>query len=257
MTESTRIRGVRAVAAMTLLSLAGCGTSSYATSSSAVSADDARADVVAYMVDRQANIDRLAPWYRSIDEVLPNVIYHTPGRPNATMSAVAVVGHITSVAPGIGGKQGAGDTWVSTTFDDPEVESRTIHLSVSVDETLGPSDSVQPGSTIKVGLAIPPEQQDLSRADFEAGLPALGRVVMFLIDDSQVLAYESLFAIQLDGQFVATVADDGELRLPFFRPSEASEILARTHTLDALRIASTEPRAIDLVMVGGQAVRPG
>lgn len=236
---------VFAAAALTLL-LAAC-----------ISTKTSSGDSVTYLEKQMRGRAEAASrdvWYRSLDELLPNARFAVPGEPPESITDFAVVGEVVDVAKGFGFvvMRDAPDGGLPGEFDSAGAMWKTVHLAFRVDRVLG-GGGVE--GTLKVGVAF-----DAS-ADFKIireGFKNLGRVVLFLQQDSPVFAYDpQLYAIAEDGALLAVVdQQSGRLSLPALDADRADALLHPTVTLEELeRRAVLPPYVIPLRVQGGQKYR--
>lgn len=209
---------------------------------------EAVAQVEQWFQQRDADADVAGPGHvRTLDEMLPTVTFAHPNSPSAgpMMTATAtqaVVGRITAVDEGKGfwpgpGKDDAPDGQVLD-YADSRAMWRDVHATVEVDHCLGCSVPAQ------ITVVLPSTGPDKFPI-LHDGLIGLGRVVLFLRDDSPLSAYAPGLYSPI---MVATVADDGSLALPFIAPGRAASLLGpRGMTLAQLEQSSQTPRAIPLV----------
>jgi hypothetical protein len=185
--------------------------------------------------------------YRTLDEVTPNVAYVRPSGRSVVATHV-VVGHITDVTKGKGfrveGADAPGGT--ATDFADARAKWWTVHATVAVDHGIASSTPEQ--VTVMFPSAGPADF-----AKMQAGLKALGQVVLFLRDDSPLTAYDRnlYWAVQDFGVLVATVSADGTLALPLLTDQRAAKLLAKTPKLSDLETSAKTPRAIPIVGTPG------
>jgi hypothetical protein len=228
-----------------------------ATSSTTEDEQSARHYVVDHIRSRNELVTSGPPWYRTLDEVLPNVRYREGNGKTVALTDLVVAGKITEVTKGAGflwNEDAARSTTVS--FDDRGAVWKTVHLRVTVDQAWGRSS---PEDTITVGLATAP---NVDFPKLRAGLTSLGKVALFLHPRSvsaPVFGYDpSLYGILEDGAFVATIASDGRLALPFLEAGRAQQLLAGVDTVQELeRHAQAPERDIPLKRDGGIVVRDG
>ncbi|SDE35655.1 hypothetical protein SAMN05660485_00684 [Blastococcus fimeti] len=181
-----------------------------------------------------AGSSAIAP--ESLTEYLPNSQFLARNGVLVTLSDAVVVGHVTSVSPGRGFYVSETDDSVSieVPFDDPRAMWRTASAEVVVTEVL--AGEVTEG-TIRVGVGVPPSFDVL-----EAGLPALGDLVLFLESPSPEYHYEpGTWRLAENGSLLAEIEPDGRLTLPALEPYFADRYLAQNPTLDSLRTAAQQP----------------
>jgi hypothetical protein len=192
----------------------------------------ARRHVIETLRAREESADRTTLRYETLEELLPNVDYTFEDGRVVHASEVAVVGTIVDVEKGrafvVSDEHPDG---VAADFDDPGAHWLTMHAIVKVEKSLG---GRYDGDELKVGWTL------TSREDFDvaaAGLKALGRVVLFLVqregDDES-----SLWRIVQDGALLVTVADWGKLALPVLHADQARAFLASTPDLQSLEAAA-------------------
>lgn len=221
----------------------GCGSSSDATDASS---DHARSYTIDHLKARMSAFTRLAPVYRSADELLGNVRFVRGGEEAQALTDAVVVGTIVDVAPGYGfadpatGATGEriGDG-IQVPFDSEDALWRTVHLTLNVDEVL--SGEIPNGTEqIRVGLAIGNVNTD--EAHIRDGLKALDRTVWFLQQGSPVFAYDhSLYADIEDGRLIAQVTPDDRLAFPMLEQHNPSAAAMTDTSLAELREAARQP----------------
>ena len=175
------------------------------------------------------------PWYRSVDELMPNVSWTADDGTLGYQPADAlVIGRITSVEEGkgyIGRAEEAirdGKDADLVAFDDPNVSWRTLHLTMSVEEAY--PESI--GDEITVGWVVHGGENHHQVA---AALFALGRFAALVRDDTTRYSYDpGIYGVDVDGAALYRVLPSGELSLPFDADHEKAS-LAVTPDLNSLR----------------------
>ena len=173
-------------------------------------------------------------FYRSIDELLPNVRFLLPSGEKTEVVTAVVVGTVTKVHEGRAYDEEGRQREVE--FNDPSADWRTMHMDVDIEESLG-----QPvGDQITVGIAVGGAADPSMIRD---GLGSLGRVLLFMQRDSAVFAYDpNLYSILEDGSLLATVDDSDIIRLPVKGSEETKAFLGGIQSLRDLRTAATGPQ---------------
>jgi hypothetical protein len=175
------------------------------------------------------------PWYRSVDELMPNVSWTADdGTVGYQPADALVIGRITSIEEGrgyIGRPEEAiedGKDADVVAFDDPGVSWRTLHLTVSVEEAYPASV----GEEITVGWVV---HGDENHHQVAAGLLALGRFAALVRDETTMYSYDpAIYGVDVEGAALYRVLPSGKLSLPFDAEHEKAS-LAVTPDLDALR----------------------
>lgn len=234
-------RTLGAILATALVLASACGDDK---SVAAVSPEEGLHFVTEFLSGIADTGARAAPWYRTLDEVLPNVEYVYPDGRTKRLSDLAVVGRFVALEQGAGftvqGDDAPGGT--PTRFDDPDARWRSVHGVVEVERSVGGGDAPE---RLKVSLPLY-DREDFD--EFDAGLRALGRVVLFLDADSTLVAYDpSLFVIVQNHSFIASVAGDETLALPMLPPEEAASLLGPAmRKLSDLETRAKAPRKVVL-----------
>jgi hypothetical protein len=228
-------RAVARVVVSSVLLLGGCAESEPSDESSA----DARQSVVDFLQGRSDVVVRTPPWYRTLDELLPNVDYRHPDGRTQTLTDLAVIGRITSVEKGRGfvvpGEDAPDGQPVA--YDTPGARWWTLHATVEIERAIASSEAP---SEVRIAMPSGPPAEFGRLAQ---GLRALGRVVLPLVRNNPVVAYDSsLLAVFEDGTFVVTVADDGTLALPTLDAELRAPLLAKTPKLEDLEASGRQPR---------------
>lgn len=221
-----RGRGRLTATALVLLLLTGCAGD--------VAPPD-RAFIVG-MRNWLGGIDRVEPFYRHIEDLLPNRRYRREnGFELQPVSSRVVVGEFIDATPGAGFL----GTGKRIGYGDKRAAWHTMHAEFRVDEVIaGPS-----GERVTVGW--PSNGTDVDKN--LDGLISLGRVVLFLTPSAVYDYDEDLLAVAEDGAFIATVAPHDELALPLIAHSRGAVLLERVGTLAELRAEARErPRTIQL-----------
>lgn len=251
----TTIRRLVALALVASTTGAACTT---AERSHAVSAEEGLRWVTSFLRGVGTAGDRIGPLYRTLDEVLPNVHYLYPDGRNRTYTQLAVLGRFTGVEKGKGFTVQGDDAPDGTPvdFDNDKARWRTVHAHVEVDRAIGGGDAPK-----RLTVAFPLYERD-KVAEFDAGLRALGTVVLFLQSETALNDYDESLYIVMDHTFVATVGNDAgrSLSLPFLESAESSRLLGSGagRTLPGLDQAARTPRSIALLPGAGSdaPVRP-
>lgn len=193
-------------------------------------------------------------WYRTLDELLPNVQFAAPGESPDSITDTAIVGEIVEVTKGRGFVVNGADSTAGmpVEFDRRDARWKTVHLTVRANQLLA-GHGVP--STIEVGVALD-GSVDFNRV--AQGFKELGTVVLFLYKNSPVFSYDPrLYSIVEDGTLLVVVDQrTGELSLPGVDGERAKTLLGTTSTLDALeRRAKAAPYTILLRVDGNQRFR--
>lgn len=189
---------------------------------------------------------RIAPLYRTLDEVLPNVAYLYPDGRKLTYTQLAVLGRFVDVEEGKGFAVEGDDAPSGTPvdFDDDDAKWRSVHAEFAVERGIGGAAAPD-----KVRVALPLYDRD-KLPEFRAGLKELGTVVLFLQTESPLNDYDESLHIVFEHQFMAKVGDDGArtLSLPFVDEAEAARLVGSpARTLADLDQAARSPRTIPLL----------
>ncbi|HVF76358.1 MAG TPA: hypothetical protein VM938_15085 [Acidimicrobiales bacterium] len=213
-------RALRLLLAAVLLVGPACGGDDK--EPAAVSPEDGLHFVTEFLLGIAEAGGKVAPWYRTLDEVTPNVVYVYPDGRTKRLSDLAVVGRFVGLEEGAGFvvSEDAPDG-TPTRFDNPNAKWRSVHGVVEVERSVGGGEAPK---QLKVSLPLY-SHEDFAK--FDAGLRALGRVVLLLDADSVLVRYDpSLYVVADNHVFIATVADDETLALPMFPPERATALLA-------------------------------
>lgn len=235
-------RLARAIALVAAVSLAGPACDSgggAAPPGPAIDAAEAAHWVTEYLRERSDAGLSLRPWYRTLDETLPNVDYLRPNGTIATLSDVAAVGRVVRVDKGrafvVDGDDAPNGT--EANWEAKGARWFSVHATLAVERVIGAGDGPE-----TVTFALPLDD----RAEFDrmaAGLKGLGRVVAVLDKGSPLVAYDpSLYVILGNHGLLATVAEDGRLSLPLLEEREAASLLSRTPRLADLEVRGNEGR---------------
>ena len=199
----------------------------------------------------------------SVSELLPNTQYRSSPGVSGSRTEAVVVGRFTAVEPGRGYvvPEPDGPSDLPVAFDDPAALYRTVHARVAVERVVAGdvrTDTVLVGFTVRGAESDSDSEHWPTLETVEEGLPALGRVILFLDDyfhpdDPSVHGLASYYgaAMSYHGPsyaFLGQVDEDGSLRLPLLPPGEAERLLADTPTLEALQDAAREP--VEVIEVG-------
>lgn len=191
--------------------------------------------------------------FDSLDDLLDNVRFSMPNRATRPLTDAVVVGRVSEVSRGVG-FYGDGDDkvlGVRSDFDDPRVEWRTVHLTVTVERTLSGSND----DPVTVGVAF---GDSISFERIEDDLLESGRLLLFLQKDQPLFEYDpDIYGTILDGALLGLVDPDGSISLPVLEGNGAEAMLEGTPSIDALaRATQAKPRLIRLdasgVVVGEQ-----
>ena len=240
---NTRSRSFTCIAVVLMATTLAVGCSSGdddGNETSAISSVDAREDLVSSVRGRfDAGLFRFYPAETLVD-FLPNTTYRTESAGDVQASDAAVLGQIVAVEPGAGfvaGEEQGGPDGVETSFDDPAALWRTVELQVQVDQSFG--GPIASGDTVTVGFAIGNvEELETVREGFRS----LGSLLLFLNDDAPTMAYDpELWGMTADGRYLATVARDGRLELPFSGEGEDPSLVGDGLTIDDVRAAADGP----------------
>lgn len=237
MCESTQRRWRAAVgvfAAATVAALAACGADR-------VGAAEGRRYVEEVYAARAAGASFGPGWYRTLDELVPNVVYERENGQRSKGATHVVVGRIVDVEKGKGFRIEGDDApdGITTDFDDPRARWWTVHATVTVERGLASEAPRQLRAMFPSG-----GPKDFAR--LSAGLPALGRVVLFMRRDDPLTAYDPdlYWVMEEDGLLVATVGPDGRLDLPLMPDERAAELLRGVRRFSDLESKSRNPRTI-------------
>lgn len=201
---------------------------------------------------RAESVVSTPPWYRTLDEALPNVTYLRPDRGPATVTDLVVVGKIVDVEKGRGFVVHGNDApdGIPSDFNAKNARWWTVHATVAVERTLGSTETPEQ-VTVSLPLDFPKEFDTMA-----GGLKGLGRVAFFLDKDSPLGAYDPSVTIVIESHaLIATVAGDGTLALPFIDQEKASKLLSGVPRLADLEGRARQPRTIPLATGPGHYVR--
>lgn len=183
-----------------------------------------------------------------LEEALPNHLVRWRGPMFAhetepiAFSDVVVVGRVTKVVTGCGVIWRDENDFTVVDFDDADADTRTVHVTVSADETAGADVG---GREATFRLLVP------SGADprtFAEGLAGLGRIAVVLEDDpshADAVPWRPI----LNDRLIGVVAADGSLHFPALPrvvgPSFADDIRTADQMLAAARgpVTTTTHRA--------------
>ena len=188
------------------------------------------------------------PPFDSLDDLLENTLYARPGEEPRPLTEAVVVGRVVRVEPGRGFRAEGDDAerGTETDFSDPRAQWRTVHAVVEVESVVSGNVS---RDTVVVGLVM----GDLEPA--QEGLPALGRVVLFL-NRQPVFDYDaSVYGIAHDGRLIGEMGEDGQLGFAALSPEEEDELLSGPRTVEQLRDAADRPERV--VQLDATGVRVG
>jgi hypothetical protein len=197
-----------------------------------LSPEDARAEVEEFLRLREASAQRDSG-FTTLGQLASGA------NPDLPLGDVALVlGDVTGVDGLAGYYSGEGNDEASSymvDFDDPRAMWRAVVLNVEIDETLvgDLTGTIQVGVVLPVSLGL-----DIARTAFESyGTVVLPLSVSPVFDQSP-----GVWSIVHDGEMMITVADAGQLALPFMATESADRLLSDTPTLQDLRAqASTHP----------------
>ena len=182
-------------------------------------------------------IDRVEPFYRHLEDLLPNRRYlREDGSALHPLSSRVVSGEF------VGATRGSGflGTGKQVRYGDKDAVWNTVHAHFRVDEYIaghGPKH-------VMVGWP-PSDGSDLGKT--RAGLMSMGKTVLFLTSSAVYDYDKDVHAVAEDGAFLATVTNDGDLALPFIGRERSSVLLERVDTLSELRAEARKPsRTIQL-----------
>lgn len=218
----------RLAALAVALFFVGVACDSTGTASPPVDTAEAVHWVTDYLRARSEGGLSLRPWYRTLDETLPNVDYVRPNGTVATLSDLTAVGRIVQVDQGrafvVDGDDAPNGT--EAKWDAKDARWFSVHATLAVERVIG---SDERPDTVTFALPLD-DRRDFDR--MAAGLRGLGRVVAVLDRGSPLVAYQpSLFVVLGNHGLLATVGDDGRLALPLLDATEAAAMLAGTPRL--------------------------
>jgi hypothetical protein len=247
-----RTLAAMAMVAVVVTGLAGCNRSSNAKAAKAISPASGLEYITGYYRSRAEGAVMTGGWYRTLDEMLPNVTYASSTGQSTTLPTTVVVGRITDVEPGKGFRIEGDDAadGLATDFSDARAKWFMAHATVKVDHAIGSN------APSELTVAFPSEGPS-SFAKLRAGLKALGTVVLVLRHDDRRVAYDpSLYTlIEDDGLVLATVASDGTLAMPLLAPGRPEALLATTPKLSDLENKGKLPRVVPMIGTGEDAKR--
>lgn len=221
----TRLRG--GVALVLLLPLLACATETPTPDRGFIQGMQAWVD----------GIDRAEPFYRHIEDLLPNRRYlREDGSALRPVSFRVVAGEF------VGARRGSGflGTGKQVKFGHEDAVWNTAHADFRVDEYIA-------GAGPRHVIVGWPPSDGTDVGETRAGLMSMGRTVLFLTSSAVYDYDKDVHAVAEDGAFLATVAADGDLDLPFIRPERSSVLLERVDTLSELRAEARKPaRTIQL-----------
>ncbi|MGI8514251.1 MAG: hypothetical protein ACR2NT_03760 [Acidimicrobiia bacterium] len=171
---------------------------------------------------------------------MPNVIFVGPEGERDSVSDAVVVGSIVDVTPGVSFSwDEVGTTRTELPFNDGKAMISTVHVTLKVDQQVAVSPGIELPANITFGLSLGPPV-DVQAATAE--LKALGTVVVFLFEDSQVFDYDkSLYAVVEDGAFLGVVGPDGGISFPAMDPVAVPTLVPSDLTLNDLLAAPSDP----------------
>lgn len=226
----------------------GCGTDvsgSPASGTTQVTDDEAMATVVEGLNGEWNAANRVYPW-RSFSETLPTVTFNVADGPQMSASDVIVVGEVSSVERGralVFDLSFDGSPPTQVPYDDPNAMLRTVEVTMSVSEIIGPSDGVGDTVTWEDGIG-PASTFDV----YAQGWRAMGRMVVFLSRTN--VTPPGIYSLAEVGSLVLPL--DGEsLSFPVLlgsgNPAAPPEWFDGIKTLDDLRAAIAQgPKTIDV-----------
>ena len=210
-----------------------------------VSDEEAVATLVEGLSGEWNVADVLVPW-RSLTEMLPTVTFNVADGPQMSASDVIVVGEVSSVERGralIYDLKFDGTPPTKVPWDDPDAMYRSIEVTMSVNEIIGPSDGVGDTVTWEVGIG-PASTSDV----YAQGWRAMARMVVFLSRGSVTppgiysLAEVGSLVLPLDGQSLTF-----PVLLESGNPAAPPEWFDGIKTLGDLRAAVDQgPKTIDV-----------
>lgn len=189
--------------------------------------------------------------FDQLSDLLENTLYRMGEAPARPLTKAVVVGRVTDVEPGRGFRIEGDDAaeGIETDFDDPRALWRTVHMTVAVDSVVSGEIDRDP---VTVGLAFDAASPSLDQITRD--LESLGTVLLFL-NHSPVFDYDpGVYGTVLDGALLATVDDQGNIRLPVLDGDEQEQLLTGSATVAALQEAADgEQRVIQLDDTGAVA----
>ncbi|HEX7165878.1 MAG TPA: hypothetical protein VF230_02745 [Acidimicrobiales bacterium] len=241
----TRRHASAAIVAFVAVTILGGACTRSSVDAPDVSAAQARHEVAHLFLERSLAKATDGGWYRTLDEMLPNVSYaRATGEVVGGVATHVVLGEIVDVRRGKGFRVTNGDApaGIPVDFGDSRARWWTAHATVKVERGLA-------SSTPKEIEVVFPSYGPAGFATMRAGLESLGRVVLFLRDDSMVTAYDRdlFWVIEEDGMAVARVAADGTLHMDLMPEHRGHELLAATPTLRDLEAKAAAPRVVQMV----------
>jgi hypothetical protein len=219
------------------LALPGCGNSGPSEVSSQ-SVGEARHHLFDMLRSRES-ADMVVP-YHDLEGLLPNVSYQAKGFPPVRYTTLVVSGIVNDVTEGYGYVATREDPdGVPTAFDAPNLEWRTIVLTVHVDEVLAGSTD-EPN--VHISVAINPDD---SIEQMRAAYLSLGRLVLPLEHVPSDSVDPSQYWIAHQGSLLITVDGHGGLHLPAFSDADEAKLLGEITTIEDLgTAAAAAPRVI-------------
>jgi hypothetical protein len=235
--------------ALALCLSAGCRDSSGSSvdEPAQVSDEEAVATLVEGLSGEWNVADVLVPW-RSLTEMLPTVTFNVADGPQMSASDVIVVGEVSSVERGralIYDLKFDGTPPTKVPWDDPDAMYRSIEVTMSVNEIIGPSDGVGDTVTWETGVG-PPSTFDV----YAQGWQGIGPMAVFLSRGD--FTPPGVYEVAGNGSLVLPL-DGEQLTFPVLGGPDqehgpvASEWFDGIKTLDDLRTAVDEgPKTIDV-----------
>jgi hypothetical protein len=171
--------------------------------------------------------------YHDLEGLLPNVSYQAKGFPPVRYTTLVVSGTVNDVNEGYGYVSTREDPdGVPTAFDAPDLEWKTIVLTVHVDEILAGSPA-EPTVQIRVGI-----NPDDSIEQMRAAYLSLGSLVLPLEHVPPDSVDPSQYWIAHQGSLLITVDGNGGLHLPAFSGTDEAKMLGDLKTIEDLRTAA-------------------
>jgi hypothetical protein len=238
----------------------GCASGPDPDAADPVAADLAAADLVESMAWRESQGDfACAPLHErvtSLGDLLPSTRFRGPDGTQFSLADAVVVGRFTDVEPGRGlvTPEPDGPSDLPTAFDDPDALYRTVHARFVVESVVAGEVGAD---TVPVGFRVDgavPDGSGPTLDEVEQGLPALGRVIVFL-DRSVFYDYDPAVLGVVEGLFLGRVGDDDRIELPLLPDDDAGRLLTGTPTLPDLEGAAARP--VEVVDVGPCLERTG
>lgn len=216
-------------AAVTVLLVAGCGSSDTAVDGAALAAR------LENSLSSGASGLAASGGAKKLSTFLPNVRYVQDDGFTTRGSDLLLVGKITNVSEGAGFVDAVDGPVRRVDFNSPDADWRTVHLTLTVEERWGDKE---PANPVVVFLGF----GDMTIAEVEAALGSYERVALFLKRAYDIYDYAPDLYVLPNNQQLFGVADArGTLRLPFSDPERAATFLSEFSTLDQLRERASGP----------------